>query len=129
MIEELDDKYLVLKRSDIKEYIDNANQRKLEIMVDKLNKQRHKQGSKVNKKYVVVSEDMKCYDFVESLVIDEINNIDHLAKMLDEWENKIRLQIAQEEQASAKTVVPKKKATVKKVAPKKKVTTNVENKD
>ena len=75
MKDKLDDKYLVLKRSDIEKYIDNASKRKLNMIVDKIASERGKHGKVQLKNYAVVSETMDIFDGVTKSILNAINGV------------------------------------------------------
>lgn len=80
MIKELENKYLVLKWDDIGKYLNNSETRKLAMVIEKIEVNRLKEGKRTNKKFVVVSETMKNFEYITNLVLNEVNGIKSFKK-------------------------------------------------
>lgn len=77
MITRLDDKYIVLKRSDVEDALHNEEYRDFLMYLDFISLHRLSQG-RTPSGYVVVSEVMKCFNDVYNTVLKEINDEENI---------------------------------------------------
>lgn len=80
------DKYLVVKREDIARALLPEQQDKLELLLNRVQEYRAERGLRTEKKYVVVSDKLDCYDHVWRLIALEVDNHDSNDTILDALE-------------------------------------------